>query len=132
MTWFSENSTVPSFLLASSTIQYHFVNRFHGPFPCCLVVVLSARRLPSLLRVPPSMVPRSRKYYEGATTSHWRIDDRLFFFASVVHVILLSFVSAVALLEGLQAPSRPGHLAVGRPQCRRLHVDANGISQVSR
>src|ERR1700746_1129602 len=21
--------------------------------------------------------------------------------------------------------SRPGHLAVGRPQCRRLHVDAN-------
>src|SRR6516165_4133036 len=25
------------------------------------------------------MVPRSRKYYEGATTSHWRIDDRLFF-----------------------------------------------------
>jgi hypothetical protein len=78
------------------------------------------------------MVPRSRKYYEGATTSHWRIDDRLFFFASVVHVILLSFVSAVALLEGLEAPSRPGHLAAGRPQCRQLHVDANGISQVSR
>ena len=78
------------------------------------------------------MVPRSRKYYEGATTSHWRIDDRLFFFASVVHVILLSFVSAVALLEGLEAPSRPGHLAVGRPQCRRFHVDAIGISQVSR
>ena len=46
------------------------------------------------------MVPRSRKYYEGATTSHWRIDDRLFFFASAVRVILLSFVSAMALLEG--------------------------------
>jgi hypothetical protein len=53
------------------------------------------------------MVPRSRKYYEGATTSHWRIDDRLFFFASAVRVILLSFVSAMALLEGLEAPS-PG------------------------
>src|SRR5215471_12321790 len=30
MTWFSENSTVPSFLLASLTIQYHFVSRFAG------------------------------------------------------------------------------------------------------
>jgi hypothetical protein len=27
MTWFSGNSTVPSFLLASSTIQYHLANR---------------------------------------------------------------------------------------------------------
>jgi|307.fasta_scaffold120465_2 hypothetical protein len=47
-------------------------------FPCFLTVVLSTRRLPSLLRVPPSMVPRSRRYYEGATTSYWRISGNLF------------------------------------------------------
>src|SRR5215467_317299 len=48
------------------------------PFPCFLTMVLSTRRLPSLLRVPPSVVPRSHRYYEGATTSHWRIGGRLF------------------------------------------------------
>src|SRR5258707_623286 len=41
-------------------------------------MVLSSRRLPSLLRVPASLVPRSRRYYEGATTSHLRISGRLF------------------------------------------------------
>jgi len=41
-------------------------------------MALSSRRLPSLLRVPASPVPRSRRYYEGATTSHPRIYGRLF------------------------------------------------------
>src|SRR3977135_3183587 len=36
-------------------------------------MALPARRLPSLPRVPASPVPRSRRYYEGATTSHPRI-----------------------------------------------------------
>jgi len=40
-------------------------------------MALSARRLPSLLRVPASPVPRSQRYYEGATTSHPRISGRL-------------------------------------------------------
>src|SRR6266508_4566878 len=40
-------------------------------------MVLSSRRLPSLLRVPASPVPRSQRYYEGATTSHSRIHGRL-------------------------------------------------------
>jgi hypothetical protein len=46
--------------------------------PVFLDMVLSSRRLPSLLRVPASLVPRSRRYYEGATTSHLRISGRLF------------------------------------------------------
>src|SRR5712671_6715966 len=46
--------------------------------PLFLDMVLSSRRLPSLLRVPASLVPRSRRYYEGATTSHLRISGRLF------------------------------------------------------
>lgn len=40
-------------------------------------MALCARRLPSLLRVLASPVPRSRQYYEGATTSHSRISGRL-------------------------------------------------------
>src|SRR5713226_2701536 len=40
-------------------------------------MALSSRRLPSLLRVPASPVPRSRRYYEGATTSHPRVHGRL-------------------------------------------------------
>jgi hypothetical protein len=46
--------------------------------PVFLDMVLSTRRLPSLLRVPASLVPRSLQYYEGATTSHLRISGRLF------------------------------------------------------
>jgi len=38
---------------------------------------LSSRRLPSLLRVLASPVPRSPRYYEGATTSHPRIRGHL-------------------------------------------------------
>src|SRR5262245_59976617 len=80
MTWFSENSTVPGFFLASSTIHAISLTGLQTPclFPCFLAVVLSTRRLPSLPRVPVSLVPRSHRYYEGATTSHWRIGGRLF------------------------------------------------------
>src|SRR5260221_6180882 len=46
--------------------------------PVFLDMVLSSRRLPSLLRVPSSLVPRSHRYYEGATTSHLRVGGRLF------------------------------------------------------
>ena len=53
------------------------VRRVHGPFPCLPPMALSSRRLPFLLRVPTSLVPRSQRYYEGATTSHLRISGRL-------------------------------------------------------
>jgi hypothetical protein len=41
-------------------------------------MILSSRRLPFLLRVLASPVPRSPRYYEGATTSHSRVGGRLF------------------------------------------------------
>jgi hypothetical protein len=70
-------------------------------------MVLSSRRLPSLLRVPPSMVPRSRKYYEGATTSHLRTGGRLFvrFRRPPAPPV---FVFAAALRWGGGPPPGPG------------------------
>jgi hypothetical protein len=66
---------------------------------CFPSMALSARRLPSLLRVPVSPVPRSQRYYEGATTSHPRIHGRLLVrFHSPRDPP--SFVSAVALPKG--------------------------------
>jgi hypothetical protein len=80
MTWCSENSTPLGLRLASSAIHRRFVDRFVGfsvLSPCFPSMALSSRRLPSLLRVPASPVPRSRRYYEGATTSHPRVHGRL-------------------------------------------------------
>jgi hypothetical protein len=55
-------------------------------------MALSTRRLPSLLRVPASPVPRSRRYYEGATTSRCA-SQSLIWFASTSHAFLLVRVS---------------------------------------
>src|SRR3954468_840252 len=46
------------------------VRRAQGPLPCVAATVLCSWRLSSLGRVPMSSVPRRRRYYEGATTSH--------------------------------------------------------------
>src|SRR5882757_5712271 len=46
------------------------VRRVHGPFPCFPPMALSSRRPPFLARVLASPVPRSHRYYGGATTSH--------------------------------------------------------------
>jgi hypothetical protein len=95
-------------------------------------MALCSWRLPSLLRVPASPVPRSRRYYEGATTSHPRIHGRLLVrFHSPRDPP--SFVSAVALPKGRR--SLPGQAPLVPPgarfrRCSR--VDANGISQVFR
>jgi len=72
-------------------------------------MVLSSRRLPSLLRVPASPVPRSPRYYEGATTSHPRIHGRLLVCFHCPRVPPW-FVSAAALPEGRRSSSRPGLL----------------------
>src|SRR5712691_1006946 len=94
-------------------------------------MALSSRRLPSLLRVPASPVPRSRRYYEGATTSH-RVSMAAYWFASTAHGYLLVRVR-------LRAPGRAEVLfqagALGQPVpdlSGSLYVDANGISQVFR
>ena len=70
-------------------------------------MVLSSRRLPSLLRVPASPVPRSQRYYEGATTSHPLIPGRLLVRSRSPHDPPV-FVLARALPEGWRFPSRPG------------------------
>jgi hypothetical protein len=95
-------------------------------------MALCSWRLPSLLRVPASPVPRSRRYYEGATTSHPRIHGRLLVrFHSPRDPP--SFVSAVALPKGRR--SLPGQAPLVPPGARfrrGSRVDANGISQVFR
>jgi len=74
-------------------------------------MVLFSRRLPSLARVPASPVPRSQRYYEGATTSHARISGHLF--VSLPPPTATScFVSAAALPQARRRSCRPG------PWCR--------------
>ena len=94
-------------------------------------MVLFSRRLPSLVRVPASPVPRSQRYYEGATTSHARISGHLF--VSLPPPTATScFVSAAALPQARRRSCRPG------PWCRlpvvsgSSYVDAYGTSQVFR
>ena len=74
------HSLTEGIYLVSLAIHVVSWTRFAGCMsrPLFLDMVLSSRRLPSLLRVPASLVPRSRRYYEGATTSQLRISGRLF------------------------------------------------------
>ena len=95
-------------------------------------MVLSSRRLPFLLRVPASPVPRSQRYYEGATTSHLRIHGHLLvrFHCPRDPSCLVFRCCAPGRSE---ASSGPGPWFCRPPQspaCSR--VDANGISQVFR
>jgi hypothetical protein len=64
---------------ASAAIHCRFVHRFARSSSSPLFPGNGSlqRRLPSLLRVPVSPVPRSHLHYEGATTSHSRINSRL-------------------------------------------------------
>src|SRR5436305_5103984 len=74
-------------------------------------MALFSRRLPSLLRVPASPVPRSQRYYEGATTSHARISGHLFV-SLPLPTATSFFVSASALPQARRISCRPG------PWCR--------------
>jgi len=94
-------------------------------------MALSARRLPSLLRVPVSPVPRSRRYYEDATTSHPRIRGRLLVRFHGPRDSP-SFVSAVALPEVRRSLPGQGSCSAGCPSPACSRVDARGISQVFR
>src|SRR5207248_11307791 len=103
------------------------------PFPCFPSMVLSPRRLPFLRRVLVSPVPRSQRYYEGATTSHSRINSHLLvrFRRPRVPPLVRARLSALPV----ERRSLPGQ---GLCSCRppqspaRSRVDANGISQVFR
>src|SRR6266436_7369836 len=118
MTWCSENSTFPGFVLASSAIHCRFVDRFARFIVPSLFPGNGSlsRRLPSLFRVPVSPVPRSPRYYEGATTSHSRIHGRLFGSLPQPTRFLLSFVSRLGAPGSLEFASWPGPFVVaGRP-----------------
>jgi hypothetical protein len=75
-------SLIEQTFMASHQFGYpcRIVDTGYGPSvpPVFLDMVLYTRRPPFLLRVPVSLVPRSLRYYEGATTSHLRISGRLF------------------------------------------------------
>src|SRR6516162_1854103 len=110
MTWFSENSTVPGFFLASSTIQCHFVNRFAGSmslpvFPDNGSLHAASPFPPSGPSEPGSPLSQvlSRRY--DFPLAHRR---SLILFASAAHVILTLCVRRSAP-EGVEAPFRPGH-----------------------
>jgi hypothetical protein len=104
MTWWSEQSAVPRFVLAKLAIRCRFVDRFVGssvPLPCVRSTVLSSWRPPSLRRVPASPVPRPHQYYEGATTSRPRVPGPLWFRLQAPRAPPV-FVFAEALLTSLE------------------------------
>jgi len=82
---------------------------------------LSSRRLPFLLRVPASPVPRSQQYYEGATTSHPRIYGRLLVRSRSPHDPP-AFVLAAALPQGRRSPPGPDIGSAGCPSFRQSHA----------
>ena len=94
-------------------------------------MALSARRLPSLLRVPASPVPRSQRYYEGATTSHLRISGHLLVRFHCPRDPPSSCSLARSRKSGGPLAGQ-GFVGAGSPNLQRSLVDANGISQVSR
>ena len=100
MTWWSEYSAVPRFVLAELAIRCRFVDRFVGsrvPSHVSGQRLSTQRRLPSLDRVPVSPVPRLHRYYEGATTSRPRKPGPLWFRFQAPRAPPV-FVSAEALL----------------------------------
>jgi len=94
-------------------------------------MALYSRRLPFLLRVPASPVPRYRRYYEGATTSHPRINGRLLVRFHCPRVPPASCPPQRS--RKVEGPFQAR--ALGWPAARLSgspRVDANGISQVFR
>jgi hypothetical protein len=117
MTWWSEHSAAPRFVLAKLAIRCRFVDRFVGSRVPSHV---SGQRLfpwrpPSLARVLVSPVPRGQRSYEGATNSRLRIPGRL----SVSLPGSARSSTLRARLGGaprwLENPSGPGHWSAGRP-----------------
>ena len=117
-----------------AAIHCHYVDRAAGYLSLALfpAMALSTRRPPSLVRVPASPVPRCRRYYEGATTSHPRIGGRLF--ASLPPSTASSwFVFAAALPRGRRCLPSQGllvpvaHSPGARPWTR---MDLSGLQAI--
>jgi hypothetical protein len=96
-------------------------------------MALSSRRLPFLLRVPASPVPRSQRYYEGATTSHPLISGRSLV-RSRSPPDSSRFVLAAALPEGRRSLPGPGFGLAGCPSFRLLSCgrewDLSGLQAI--
>src|SRR3954468_19895101 len=106
------------------------VRRAQGPLPCVAATVLCSWRLPSLRRVPMSAVPRRRRYYEGATTSHPA--SRPLLVRDRVPRGPPRFVLAEALPGGWRSRPSLGRLVRRRPGSGWRPRGRGGISQVPR
>ena len=106
------------------------VCRAQGPLPCVAATVLCSWRLPSLGRVPMSSVPRRRRYYEGATTSHHA--SRSLLVRDRVPRGPPRFVLAEALPGGWRSRPSLGRLVRRRPGSGWRPRGRGGISQVPR
>src|SRR5712691_4315768 len=134
MTWCSENSTVPGFLLASSAIHCCFVDRFAGsivPSRVCLQW-LSAHGA----SLPSFGSRRARFPALSGTMKALRLPTRAsmvaYWFASTAHAILLHSCSPRRSRKSgglFQARAFAGPAA---PISGLPRVDATGISQVFR
>ena len=92
-----------------------------------------SRRLPSLVRVPASPVPRSQRYYEGATTSHPRTSGHLFVSLPPPAQPLLRSCPAAALLEDWRPLPGRGFLFAGCPApalSRGREWDLSGLQAI--
>ena len=102
MTWWSEHSAVPGFVLAKSAIRCRFVDRFVGSSVPSHVSGqrFSARGTPlPSAGSRPARFPVFNGYYEGATTSRTRVPGPLWF-RSQAPIAPPVFVVAEALLMG--------------------------------
>src|SRR5215210_6269260 len=106
------------------------VRRAQGPLPCVAATVLCSWRPPSLGRVPMNSVPRRRRSYEGATTSHPA--SRSLLVRDRVPRGPPRFVLAEALPSGWRSRPSLGRLVRRRPGSGWRPRGRGGISQVPR
>src|SRR6516165_6217973 len=121
MTWCSENSTSPGFLLARSAIHCRFVDRFarsmSSPvFPANGSLLMTPPFPPSGPGEPGSPL----RSYEGATTSQPRINGRLFGSLPPPTVYPLGSCLAAALPEDRRSLPGQGSWSAGAPILRLL------------
>ena len=136
MTWCSENSAVPGFLLASSTIHCRFVNRFAGSMS--LPVCPANGSLHATPPFPRSGPGEPRFPAVIGTMKALRLPMCV---SAVAYLIRFhcppdppAFVSAAALLKGRRSPSGPGFGLTGRPSFRLLSCgrqwDLSGLQAI--
>ena len=132
MTWWSEHSAVPRFVLANSAIRCRFVDRFVGsevPSDVSVQRFSTLMRPFFLRRVPSSAVPRHQRSYRGATTSRSH-PPSLLWLRSRGPRAPPAFVLAEALPAGAEVAVGPGTIYGPLPVPAVAPVDASGTSQV--